>query len=183
MRKRVYVSGPMTGLPDLNRKEFMEAEQLIREHGCKPVNPARIGQRHGWTWADYMLSSLNMMLKCDEVVLLPGWRESKGVQVEIDLAQRLGMPVVELAEFCRQQVRAQRARIDKQAAFAELVFDLLPVVVLVMIVVAILTAHGCCYVRMLMRDERAVMSGIPSIDAGIYPDPHVEEVEDGERRN
>lgn len=99
MRKRVYISGPMTGLPEFNRPEFMEAEQLIKELGCKPVNPARIRQRHGWAWADYMRSALNMMLKCDEVVLLPGWRESKGVQVEIDLAQRLGMPVVELAEY------------------------------------------------------------------------------------
>ncbi len=173
-KKRVYISGPMTGLPDLNRKEFLEAEQLIREHGGKPVNPARIRQRHGWAWADYMRRALSMMLRCDEVVLLPGWRESKGVQVEIGLAQRLGMPVVELAEFCRRQERAERIR---KAALVEVCVDMVPVVLMVMIVVAILTAHGCCYVRMLMRDERAVMSGIPSIDRAVYPEAHVEEVE------
>lgn len=34
-----------------------------------------------------------------------------------------------------------------------------------------------CYMRRLMRDERAA-TGIPSIDLGIYPDAHVEEAED-----
>lgn len=36
-----------------------------------------------------------MMAACDELVvlLLPGWRESEGVQAEIDLALELDLPI------------------------------------------------------------------------------------------
>ncbi|HEY7417690.1 MAG TPA: DUF4406 domain-containing protein, partial [Ktedonobacteraceae bacterium] len=38
---RVYISGPMTGLPQANYPLFHEAERVVREMGHEPLNPAR----------------------------------------------------------------------------------------------------------------------------------------------
>lgn len=49
----------------------------------------------GTDWKTWAAHSLRMIRACDEVAVLviPGWRESKGVQAEIAEARRLGMPV------------------------------------------------------------------------------------------
>ncbi len=43
-------------------------------------------------WLDW---NMKMLKLCDslEVLCLPGWEESKGVQLEIQLALRLGLPI------------------------------------------------------------------------------------------
>lgn len=58
-----------------------------------PMNSG--GVTRPWEW--YMRRTLQMMLDCDEIVLLPGWRDSKGARIERDLAEKLGMPVSEWA--------------------------------------------------------------------------------------
>ena len=44
---------------------------------------------------DWYAFDLRMLRKCDKLVvlMLDGWRESKGVKLEIAEAQRLGMPI------------------------------------------------------------------------------------------
>ena len=38
----IYISGPMTGLPDLNRDAFETAENFLRLWGFEPINPLKI---------------------------------------------------------------------------------------------------------------------------------------------
>jgi hypothetical protein len=47
------------------------------------------------TWDQWRAFCSEIMSKCDEliVVTLPGWRESKGVQLEIEAAEKLGKPI------------------------------------------------------------------------------------------
>jgi len=39
-------------------------------------------------------NDIKKMLECDEVHMLPDWQESRGAQLERDIALRLGMHVV-----------------------------------------------------------------------------------------
>ena len=102
--KTVFISGPMTGLPDNNYSEFFRVEKLLRDVGYSVVNPASIGVRDGWEWRDYMTQSLMMLLTrdVDAVVTLDGWERSKGASLEVYVARALGMDVVSAHELLRR---------------------------------------------------------------------------------
>lgn len=92
---KVYISGPMTGLPEHNFPAFMAAEDALSARGLEVLNPAQNGVVEGATWADYMRKDLAMLLQADEVYLLPGWIKSKGARLEAEIALALGMPTRE----------------------------------------------------------------------------------------
>ncbi|WP_067622957.1 DUF4406 domain-containing protein [Alicyclobacillus acidiphilus] len=95
---RIYLSGPMSGLPDWNRPAFMEAAGRLRNLGFEVVNPAEVSIRGG-SWADFMRHDIRLMMDVDGVVTLPGWRQSKGASLEVYIAEHLHMPVYELEHF------------------------------------------------------------------------------------
>ena len=105
---RAYVCGPMTGLPDFNFPAFFDAASALRSLGHGVENPADndgptcatslagalAAKEAGATWADYMRRDLPRIAKCDAVVVLPGWQRSRGASLEVDIATRLGMPIM-----------------------------------------------------------------------------------------
>lgn len=94
--KTIYISGPMTGLPDLNFPAFHVAAAELRAQGHTVVNPAE-KQEEGqpdMTWSDYMRIDLRMMMDCDTIHMLPGWQESRGAKLEYMVAAELGFEVV-----------------------------------------------------------------------------------------
>lgn len=88
---RVYISGPMTGLVDLNFPAFNEAERLLREAGHEPINPARHGR--GEPWQFYMRMALLDLADTEGVALLDNWRHSRGARLEYKIARELGLEV------------------------------------------------------------------------------------------
>lgn len=51
---KVYISGPMTGLPEFNYPAFFAAAEALEARGYETINPARTEGRastaaHGWT--------------------------------------------------------------------------------------------------------------------------------------
>lgn len=86
---RVYICGPMTGLPGFNYPAFDAAEKRLRAQGYEVENPANNPQQD--CWLDYMRQAVAQLAECDAVYLLPGWRESRGAQVEYQLARGLGL--------------------------------------------------------------------------------------------
>lgn len=91
----IYVSGPMTGLPDLNFPEFNGAAKYLRFRvPVEVVNPAEFGEEPGKSWADYMRKDIAAMLRCNVIVMLPGWKKSKGAKLERFIARALGFVVV-----------------------------------------------------------------------------------------
>lgn len=93
MNSRIFVCGPMSGLPEFNLPAFAAATDALRAAGYYPVNPGRNGQQPGFTWLDYMRAALHDLIDCDAVALLPGWEKSRGARIERHLAIELGMPV------------------------------------------------------------------------------------------
>lgn len=91
---RIYIAGPMTGMPDFNYPAFNEAAQHIRAAGYEVENPAENDLPPGKEWHEYLRNAISRMLTCEAVATLPGWSESKGAVLECDIAERLGMPIV-----------------------------------------------------------------------------------------
>lgn len=99
-RLRVYVSGPMTGMPFLNYPAFISAGLQLTGAGFDVVNPATLDHsRHDGSWASHMRVDIKALMDCDGVALLPGWQDSKGARTECDLAQTLGLEVRDLADW------------------------------------------------------------------------------------
>ncbi|MBD8099849.1 DUF4406 domain-containing protein [Pseudomonas fluorescens] len=91
--KRIYLSGPMTGLPDLNFPAFASMTDSLRAGGHTVTNPGELNP-DGGTWNDRMRLDIAALMECDTVATLPGWQESKGAQLEVLIAHHLGMTVV-----------------------------------------------------------------------------------------
>lgn len=91
--KRIYLSGPMTGLPELNFTAFATMTSNLRADGHTVTNPAEINP-NGGTWNDCMRRDIAALMNCDTVATLPGREHSKGARLEVLIAERLGMTVV-----------------------------------------------------------------------------------------
>ena len=95
----VYLSGPMSGIPDANKPAFDSAEKyLMEEFGCRILNPAR--HPDGLDYAQYMALAMTDLHDCTKVVTLPGIRNSMGACFEIFIVgQKLLKPVFSLHEI------------------------------------------------------------------------------------
>jgi hypothetical protein len=94
-RFHVYLSGPMTGLPDYNRPAFDRVAADIRAEGKTVFNPAEVGERdviRTRSW--YMRKDIDALLKSDTVHVLQGWENSEGAKLEIEIAKQLELPIV-----------------------------------------------------------------------------------------
>ena len=88
---KLYIAGPMTGYDDLNFPAFHQAKARLIEAGYEVVSPADRGGGE-MSWAEYMKLDLKDMLDCDGIALLPGWEDSTGAGIEVDLGEILEMP-------------------------------------------------------------------------------------------
>lgn len=97
-KHKLYIAGPINGMPDGNKDGFEHMAKILKERGHEYINP----REKGWKEADipegmdlwtYMMKlSLQEMMDCDGIILLKGWEESKGAMIEYQLARDLGMP-------------------------------------------------------------------------------------------
>lgn len=96
--KKVYLSGPMTGLPENNYPAFRRAAQSLRGEGFHVYDPSE------WCEVDQEFD-LRAAFKdythwiidhADAVVVLPGHEDSKGARAETALAHAIGKPVLTL---------------------------------------------------------------------------------------
>jgi len=91
---KIYICGPMTGLPEYNYPAFHAAAKALRAEGHTVVNPAELDHSANETWPDYMRTSIKAMLDCDTIAILPGADNSKGATFERMIASKLGFNVI-----------------------------------------------------------------------------------------
>jgi hypothetical protein len=120
MIKMAYIAGPVTGLPDRNRPAFEAARlEVGRITGAGVTIPHDFVQESDaeTTAMGLCLAAIFDMVKLGVpffVVLLPGWRASLGTAVEVALARKLGVPVVELVDGALIELESVILCTDKQ---------------------------------------------------------------------
>jgi nucleoside 2-deoxyribosyltransferase len=93
-RVKIYIAGPMTGLPDLNFPKFHEKAAELRARGWEVVSPAEINSDPTTAWQDCMRADIAELIKCDAIFLLERWQFSRGASLEHHIATSLGMKVM-----------------------------------------------------------------------------------------
>ena len=87
--KRIYIAGPMTGLPDLNFPAFHAEAARLRALGYEVSNPAEINPDPTAGWEACMRADIAELVKCDGVALLPGWERIESVEALSRTEQRV----------------------------------------------------------------------------------------------
>lgn len=91
MKKKIYIAGPMTGLPDFNKPAFHSKAQELEQEGFTVLNPAVLPD--GLEHHEYMQICIPMVIVSDEIYMLEGWEQSKGVRMEHEHALDMGLSV------------------------------------------------------------------------------------------
>lgn len=96
MKKILYLSGPMTGLPwEEVRANFEGAAARWEARGFAVLNPAdRFGGMGDLPREVYMRLDIAELIHADGIVLQSGWSESRGCRLEHEIATQLGLEVL-----------------------------------------------------------------------------------------
>lgn len=93
----LYLSGPITGMPDYAAR-FAAAARILREAGYTVVNPVDLCEED-WDWDRCMMEDLAALRTCEGVAVLDGWEASRGSRIELGEAFQRGLPVRTVAAW------------------------------------------------------------------------------------
>lgn len=93
MKPLYYLSGAMSGKPDLNYPLFNAVTEILRRGGREVVNPAEIVAGPGAGWREFMRNDITELMKCTGIMMLPDWKMSRGARLEHFIATELGMTI------------------------------------------------------------------------------------------
>lgn len=113
---KIYLAGPMRGIPEFNFPAFHAATAKLRAEGHYVFNPAErdiehhgvdiskgntagceemAARDHGFNLREALKDDLEFIcLHADAIAMLPGWEKSKGAKAERATAIALGLDVI-----------------------------------------------------------------------------------------
>ena len=113
-KQRIYIAGPMSGIPDYNRPAFYSTAEAFEEGGWEVFNPAdndvRLFGSHEACDAAIEANrnqALRVMLgsdlewicsDADAIAMLPGWEKSYGARAEHATAVALGLEIIYISD-------------------------------------------------------------------------------------
>lgn len=86
---KLYIAGPMSGLPEYNYPAFHAAEAQLQAAGFETLNPATNPEQD--SWEGYMRAAIAQVIQADGIAYLPDSALSRGARIELRLAEDLGM--------------------------------------------------------------------------------------------
>lgn len=97
--KRIYLSGPMTGIAEFNHPAFHAEALRLRSLGYDVVNPAELNPDVTASWHECLRKDLQALLTCEAIALMDGWQDSNGVHLEMHVAHWVGMKIMTVQEL------------------------------------------------------------------------------------
>ena len=101
---RVYIAGPMTGLPQNNFPAFDTAAQELRENDHIVISPAELDDPIDRdlalkdlpatkTWGDFLARDVKLIADAgiEAIFLLPDWEKSRGARLEATVGLLCGL--------------------------------------------------------------------------------------------
>ena len=102
----LYVSGGMSGLPDLNRPAFNKAAKALRKKGYQVVNPPELDYNEPKrSWEDCLKRDIKHLMKCKEIATLQGWKKSRGANLEVYIGKALKYPVHPVEYYLKRRIK------------------------------------------------------------------------------
>lgn len=94
--RRVYISGPMSGVVDNNAKAFDERKAKLEAVGMVVISPVDLDRAATVVpaYADCLRRDIRAMLDCTHISYLPGSERSTGAMVERTIAEVIGLEEV-----------------------------------------------------------------------------------------
>lgn len=110
---RLYIAGPMTGLPNLNYDAFNDASYKLSKMGHEVYNPATTfnGAYLDLPYDIWLREAIRLVSMVNGMVLLSGWDMSKGALTEIHIGLSLGMPFYALGMWNLYQMEMDFPRL------------------------------------------------------------------------
>lgn len=105
-----YLAGPMTGYPNDNIPAFLEAKKFLERKGLNidlPYDLERQGPADEDSWNYCIPKDIEILLKCDGIILLPGWKHSRGAKLEAYTALVTGKAIAEYSHIDEDFVQLQ----------------------------------------------------------------------------
>lgn len=118
--RRVYLGGPMTGIPQFNFPAFDAAAKELRAAGFEVVSPAELDdpetrkqalgsddgaiermEEAGHTWESFLARDILLLARPElhAGIFLPGWTRSRGANFEAAILKSLAKPVLRYPTF------------------------------------------------------------------------------------
>jgi nucleoside 2-deoxyribosyltransferase len=95
----IYIAGPYRGSVDTNiaaaRKVAAECYKAGHDVICPHLNSAKMDEDTGLPDEFWLQTTMNLLKRCDAIVLVPGWQNSSGSKAEVAYAKSVGMSVYE----------------------------------------------------------------------------------------
>lgn len=99
----VFLSGPMSGLPNSNFRAFDRAKISLLQQGYSVWSPADHDRVQGFDgtgpvpagfYQKAIRADIEALANCDFIYLLDGWNNSRGSRLEYDFAMAAGIPAL-----------------------------------------------------------------------------------------
>lgn len=119
-RPKLYIAGPMSGLPEFNHPAFLQAARDLRACGYEVFCPAQNGLPADAPWERHMRVDLMHLMQCDAVALLPGWQRSRGARLETLLACELGLRIQSADKWMEEAAGNGQPTLEEKAPQAAL---------------------------------------------------------------
>lgn len=99
--RKMYLSGAITHNPDY-KQDFEKAYKDLTEAGYAVISPLDICD-DGWSWSTCMRCCIEVLVtQCDAVAIIPSGCDSAGMELEMQIAERLGMQVKTVETWIRE---------------------------------------------------------------------------------
>lgn len=101
-KKRVFISGPVSGKPyDSVCEDFKRAQEKLEALGYEVENPIEATKHldpNTTSHSEFMRITITQLMKCNYITMLYGWEYSRGSQIERQLADTLGIEPLVLTD-------------------------------------------------------------------------------------